>query len=271
MKTGWERENRTHFDSFVENYDRVRPSYPAAIFANLKTYAKLTQDSKVLEIGSGTGKATAPILETGCSFTSVEAGANMAAFLESKFGGNPKYKVINVPFEEAELCDDTYDLLYAASAFHWVDASTGCPKAHRILKRGGVFALLRYNVLDLAAEDEISVAIREVYKQWFHKPYREPSKRIRDDFYTRELIAQGHGFADMREHGFVDVEMNLYDVTKTFNAEEYIELMDTMADHRSLPADDRDALYEGIVRVIESFGGSYPVQYVFQAYMGRKA
>jgi len=57
-RTGWERENRTHFDEIVLEYDRVRPDYPAALFEDALMYAGPGQGMKALEIGAGTGKAT---------------------------------------------------------------------------------------------------------------------------------------------------------------------------------------------------------------------
>jgi len=40
--------------------------------------------------------------------------------------------------------------------------------------------------------------------------------------------------------------MKLYDASRTYSADEYIELLDTFSDHRSLPTDLREALYEGV-------------------------
>ena len=37
-KTGWERENRIHFDDIVLNYDKIRPEYPAKLFQEVFKY-----------------------------------------------------------------------------------------------------------------------------------------------------------------------------------------------------------------------------------------
>ena len=55
-KTGWERENRTHFDDIVVNYDKVRWDYPSELYANILDYSH-TGGNKAIEIGAGTGKA----------------------------------------------------------------------------------------------------------------------------------------------------------------------------------------------------------------------
>ena len=49
---------RTTFGSVAEQYDRARPTYPAAVFDDLVELSALGAGGRVLEIGPGTGKAT---------------------------------------------------------------------------------------------------------------------------------------------------------------------------------------------------------------------
>ena len=80
-----------------------------------------------------------------------------------------------------------------------------------------------------------------------------------------------HLFIDsLEQYGFGEVIMKLYEASRTYGADEYIELLDTFSDHRSLPVDNRTALYEGIKEVILRHGGYHKVDYIFQLYMGRK-
>ncbi len=73
----------------------------------------------------------------------------MLEILLKKFVGYKGLRVITSTFEDAVLNEDSYDLIYAASAFHCVDAETGCPKpkAFRLFKNGGTIALFRYNLI----------------------------------------------------------------------------------------------------------------------------
>jgi hypothetical protein len=64
--------------------------------------------------------------------------------------------------------------------------------------------------------------------------------------------------------------MKLYDAARTYDADEYITLLDTFADYRSLPESNREALYAGVKEAIMKHGGHHKVEYVFQLYMGRK-
>ena len=67
------------FDEDPELYDRVRPGYPAELFADLCSITGLDGRSSVLEVGCGTGQATRDLASLGCSVTAVERGPGMAA------------------------------------------------------------------------------------------------------------------------------------------------------------------------------------------------
>lgn len=135
-KTGWEPERRTHFDEIVSQYDSIRQEYPNAVFTDIEQYMGKGPGKHALEIGAGTGKATKHFLSAGYTVTAVEIGRKMAAFLLERFQAYKNFDVINASFEDARLQGD-YDLIYAASAFHWVDAKAGCPKLYRLLANGG--------------------------------------------------------------------------------------------------------------------------------------
>lgn len=274
-KTGWERERRAHFDEIVERYDRTRPSFPGEMFADILEYAGSPSAGRALEIGPGTGKATAPILNAGYDVTAVEISPNMAAFLRERFGGNPRLHLIEGAFEEVPLGEGEYDLLWAASAFHWIDPEIGCPKARRALKDGGAFALLRYNFNIFPADDEpLGAQLRAVYERHYYDHYASAGRPIRitrELLETPEKIRSGFGFADMRAYGFTDVTMRLYDATLTYTPDGYAEHLDTLSDHRALPEGDREALYAAVRDVIAANGGRHDIHCIFQLYMGRKA
>ncbi len=48
---------RESFDQVAQLYDRARPDYPDALFADILAYAQLPADARILEIGCGSGQA----------------------------------------------------------------------------------------------------------------------------------------------------------------------------------------------------------------------
>jgi ubiquinone/menaquinone biosynthesis C-methylase UbiE len=219
MVAGYERENRLNFNDNVANYDRYRPDYPAELFEDIFSYYGPAKNKKALEVGAGTGKASAPFLKAGYDLTAVEIGANMADVLRERYKDYSNFEVIVAPFEDVLLKEDNYDLIYAATAFHWIDAEVGCPKAFRLLKSGGGFALFRYNNVPADGESYYE-EIQELYKKYYHKPYKRPIKVTREGYRTPTQIYMGFRFEDMRAYGFTDIIMNFYDAERTFDAKE---------------------------------------------------
>lgn len=269
MATGWEREYRKHFDEIVSTYDRIRPDFPDRLIADVLEYTGMDTGKKALEIGAGTGKATVPFLNAGYDVTAVEIGENMASFLKERFKGNSNINVHTAAFEDTALDEECYDLVYAATSFHWIDPEIGCPKVFRILKNGGTFALFRYNAIPADGE-ALYEEIQDVYKKYYLKPYIRPVKRTGEDFWTPAEIKRGFGFEDLQYFGFNDISMKLYDISRTFDADEYIDLLETLSDHRNLPESDREALYTGVREAILKHNGCIKTDYSFQLYMGRK-
>lgn len=272
--TGWEPERRTHFDEIVEVYNNVRPEYPTRVFEDIMQFSARRKDMKALEIGPGTGKATAHFLNAKYDVTAIEIGANMAIFLQQRFQKYQNLNVIVSSFEDVLLQEGYYDLIYAASAFHWVDAKTGCPKMSRLLTNGGVCALLRYNFNLYPVDGEyLSDEFLTLYEKYYYSYYTSSHRAVK---LTHELLASprkivsGYGFDDLREYGFDDISMNFYDMTLHYDADKYISHLDTLSDHRALPESNRKALYAGIRDIIIEHGDNHKVECIFQLYMGRK-
>jgi SAM-dependent methyltransferase len=270
--TGWERNNRTIFDEMVMNYDKIRGSYPGKLYEDVIRYSEQEKGKKALEIGAGTGKATAPFLDMGYVVTAVEMGTNMTEFLLEKFKEYANFNVITATFEDASLEEASYDLIYAASSFHWVDAEIGCPKVFRLLKNGGTFALFRNNPVPAEGE-ELYEEIQAVYEKYYNNYYRSkerPVRKSKEEFWKPSEIYKGFRFEGLERYGFSEITMKLYDASRTYSVDEYIALLDTYSDHRGLPDNNRAALYAGIKEAILRHGGYHKVDYVFQLYMGRK-
>jgi len=271
-KTGWEPENRKHFDEIVESYDVIRSEYPGELFEDVFKYVGAGAGKRALEIGAGTGKATAPFLDRGYNVTAVEVGAKMSAFLREKFVNNKSFCVVNAAFEDAEFEEESFDFIYAATAFHWVDPKIGCPKAFRLLSPGGAVALFRYNAIADEGE-ELFDEIQAVYERHYYSFYpsnKRPVKKSKEDFMKPLEVSIGFGFEDLKAYGFSDVSMKFYDVTRVFGADEYIEWLNTMSDHRAMAEDYRAALFAGVREAILQHGGHHEVKYIFHLYMGRK-
>jgi SAM-dependent methyltransferase len=124
---------RGTFESAADAYDGARPPYPDELFDDLAELANLKPGARLLEIGCATGKATRPLAERGYSVVCVELGAELAARAREDLVGLPVEIEVS-PFEAWEGEPGEFDLVYAATAWHWLDPETRYEKAHRLLR-----------------------------------------------------------------------------------------------------------------------------------------
>lgn len=133
------RGRRALFDADVVAYDHGRPGYPEAMYDLLRTECGLGPSSRVLEIGPGTGQATGHLLDSGASVTAIELGSDLAKRLQSNFGNREGLSTIVAAFEDVELEPESFDLIVAATSFHWVPVEVGLQRcADALGLRGGL-------------------------------------------------------------------------------------------------------------------------------------
>lgn len=126
-----------HFDRVATTYHRGRPPYPAQLYDRLDAHGLFRPGAHLLEIGAGTGQATAALVARGATVDAVEPGPALAEALRRL----DRVRVIEARAEEAVLADATYDGIVAATCLHWVDVPAVLPAWHRALRPGGLLAV----------------------------------------------------------------------------------------------------------------------------------
>jgi SAM-dependent methyltransferase len=128
------------FGSEAAAYERGRPSYPPeAIDWLLPDGAR-----DVLDLGAGTGKLTARLVERGLNVVAVDPIAEMLEVLSTSLPDTP---ALLGTAEEIPLPDDSVDAVLVAQAWHWVDPARAVPEVARVLRPGGRLGLV-WNVRD---------------------------------------------------------------------------------------------------------------------------
>ncbi|MEU1871789.1 SAM-dependent methyltransferase [Streptomyces ambofaciens] len=131
---------RAHsFNAAAAQYGANRPSYPPALFDALEELTgRPLQGARVVDVGAGTGLATARLHERGADVIAVEPGAGMAAEFRRTLPGVP---VVRGNGNALPLAGHRADLLTYAQAWHWTDPALAVPEALRVLRPGGALAL----------------------------------------------------------------------------------------------------------------------------------
>ena len=124
-----------HFDRVAPTYARGRPAYPSVLYELLAERSLVGAGVRALEVGAGSGLATAELLARGCRVDAIEPGPHLAAMLREL--DHPDLTVLPTSLEEADLSAAAYDVAVAATSLHWVDLDRGLPILHAALRPGG--------------------------------------------------------------------------------------------------------------------------------------
>ncbi len=130
------REGRAaSFGSVADAYERARPGYPDDAVRWLAGEAP----SDVLDLGAGTGKLTRSLAALGHRVTAVEP---LPAMLVQLRVAAPGAIALEGTAEQIPLQDEAVDVVTVAQAFHWFDAEQAVREIARVLRPGGVLALV---------------------------------------------------------------------------------------------------------------------------------
>lgn len=254
------------FDTVASTYEKLRPGYVKELYQTLFNYIQVNPNSNVLEVGSGGGQATAPILMTGCQLTAVEYGKEFSELLKDKFREYQKFSVITGKFEDVEFEDDFYDLVFSASAFHWVPEKIGYEKVFAMLKSGGVFARFANHPYRDKGSPALSQAIDEVYDQYYNKYYNKEHEKVSE--YTEQQARERAMIAE--KYGFSDVKYELFYRERKFSAKEYIQLLSTYSDHIAIEEHIRTEFFSKIEDAINEYGGTITIYDTIDLQLARK-
>ncbi|MFJ6651983.1 class I SAM-dependent methyltransferase [Microbacterium sp. NPDC091313] len=138
-------EMSTSFGAHAGVYEAGRPDYPADAVAWLLEPARRPGHAlRVADVGAGTGKLTRVARELGAEAVAIDPDAEMLAALRDAVPGVPTFLG---RAEELPLPDAAVDALLYGQAWHWVDVPDASAEAGRVLRRGGVLALV-WNIRD---------------------------------------------------------------------------------------------------------------------------
>jgi SAM-dependent methyltransferase len=241
------RRART-FDEGAELYDRARREWPDQIFDDLFALAAIEPAAAdLLEIGCGTGQATIPLARRGCRIVCVEMGANLARLARRNMLRFERVTVVNARFEDWEPGGAAFDIVFAATSWHWLDPRLRYAKAAAMLKPGGVLAFTTGGHAFPPGFDPFFAEIQDCYEAIGEDRMRWPPPLPEEILDARAEIEQSGHFHDVRIARHLLVE--------DFSADEYVAMMSTASDHRLMEPAKRERLFAEMRRLINARPG----------------
>ena len=211
-------------------YNKARPHYPEELFDTLISVTNLSPDARLLEIGTGTGQATKPLLERGFTILGIELGTSLAEVARDQLQHYKNVKIVTGSFEEIELSEKTFVLVYSATAFHWIQDAYKFKKTYAILKENGYLAIIHTNLVSDEQGDEFFLATQPLYKK-----YRPPHD---DNF--RLPTTQSLQPWDIDEKLFTHVSFETFPLVVSYSAREYTNLLRTYSPTIAMKPDIRE-------------------------------
>ena len=232
---------RTTFNAASARYHQARPEYPAELYDELVRLARLRPGDRLLEVGCATGKATIPLARRGFQITCVELGADLAAEARRNLAGFPRVNISDGAFETRGPPQAGFALVFAATAWHWIDPAVRYRRAWELLREGGHLAFWSATHAFPAGGDRFFRDLQEIYDEigeglppgaQFPAAAELPDERA-------EIEATGL---------FTDTQIRRFGWEIEYTADEYIRLLDTFSGHIAMAQWQRDRLYGEIRR-----------------------
>jgi SAM-dependent methyltransferase len=228
------------FDRAAALYQRARPDYPPELYERLLEVTAVAPGSKLLEVGCATGKATLSLARRGYSITCLEPGIRLAAEARRTLT-DFDVEVVGSRFEDWDAAGARFSLVYAATAWHWIDPCVRYQKAASVLESSGFLAFWAARHVVPVGGDPFFEEIQEVYDDIGEglapgAVFRRP----------QELDGDRH---DIEDSGLFDVvDIRQYDWETVYDADGYIDLLNTFSGHIAMADWQRERLFGEIRR-----------------------
>ena len=161
------------------DYARSRPNYPAELVTALA--AACAAQERALDVGCGNGQLSVALADAFAEVIGTDPS-------ESQIASAKRHPRVRYRIEAAESIgepDQSLDLVVAAQAAHWFDLDRFYSEARRVLKPGGVLALVSYGVPEL--EGDVGEAFQTFYWGPFHQYWPNERRHVEDGYRSLEF------------------------------------------------------------------------------------
>lgn len=192
------RDLRITFKQEGENYHKSRPDYPAELIKDIIEISRINNDSKILDVGCGTGKSMLPLIKKG--YPNIEGLDISESMLRVAKSLMPKNKFYNVSFEDFQITKK-YNLLLFGTSIHWINKEKVYAKIKDLLDSAGTLAIFWGN--HAPDKSPFVKGLSEIYSRNspdYPSDFKEALAKI------SERIKGTPGFSDMNVREYFVIE-----------------------------------------------------------------
>ena len=166
---------KDHFSNLAAAYAAHRPSYPPALIERLARVAPARR--LAWDAGCGSGQLSVLLAGRFERVWATDASREQIA----RATHNPKVVYNCAPAQSSGLPGGVVDLATAAQAAHWFDLLSYYAEVRRVVRPGGIVALISYGVMSVDAR--LDAIIRPFYSDVLGS-YWPPERRHVDEAYA---------------------------------------------------------------------------------------
>jgi SAM-dependent methyltransferase len=250
------------FDLEADLYHRMRPRYPEGMLDDLVALTGIEADARLLEIGAGTGIATEAMANRGYEIVALEPGERLAAVARQNLARFGSISIETARFEDWPLPDEPFDLVYSATAFHWIAPDVRFAKSAQALKPGGCLAILEYQHV-AGGDDAFFEEAQPCYERFV--PGTVPWTPMQQWNGPPDLDA-------MEQSGLFElVGVRQFRDIVTYTTTQYLDLISTYSGTLALDRENRAGLLDCLAtRMDRDYAGSVRKAYRYELIVARK-
>lgn len=236
------------YDYAAHAYNNGRPGYPEPLISECARQAGLGPESRILEIGPGSGQATRPFAARGFRMTCLEPGTTLAGLARKNLSEFPRVEIREMKFEDWPLEPAAFDLVLAATSIHHVSNEVRYIKSARALKPGGSIAILGNH--PGADEPEFRKDLDRLYTKWWGP---ELARMYAKQTLENRIGATKRQIEDSGKFGPVAIIRHPW--TVEYDVPRYMALLDSDSGRLNHPPEVQEGLKNDIAETITRMGG----------------
>ena len=250
------------FSEIAKIYSDVRPTYPEAMYQKIREVIPDMAAKNLLEVGPGPGNSTREFLHYfPTHITACEPNPDFSRLFANQFNAHPNIRLKCERFEDNTFTKQSFEVIFAATTFHWLDQATKYAEASRLLAPHGWLILYwnNYLVMDAALKEKLS-ALFDSYDANIEM-VKGTMEKILSKIGRRKNEVEDGAYFSVISH-------DLFEIEYSYSADRFCALLKTFAD-QSL-GDEMTVLLEAVHDLVLENGDMLTIKVITNLEIARK-
>ena len=136
------------FGLTADDYSRYRAGFPRAFFDRIAGRGLLSEDTRLLDLGSGTGSIARGMARRGAQTVALDLASPLLRQARQLDAAEMTiFAYVAARAENTPFADAAFDVVAAGQCWHWFDGLPAAREAARILVRGGTIIIAHFDWL----------------------------------------------------------------------------------------------------------------------------